>query len=102
MSQAANPFYLEAVATYGVSIRTCEDLAYVRKALLELHGYLKSYPEPDRRYGGGIGLQGGHGAGKTHLLAWLAQKSQELKHIQGTPLYGKADSPSLFDLYKQI
>ena len=100
-SQPTNPFQLEAVATYGDPLSTCENLEYMRRALGELNNYLMSYPDDHRRYGGAIGLAGGPGSGKTHLLSWLGDKARALTHIQAETIYGKADSDSLFDLYRE-
>ena len=97
-----NPFYLEAVATYGSSLHTCEDFGFMRVAQAELSNYLIEYQQTSARYGGAIALRGGHGSGKTHLLNWLGRKALELRHDEPSIIYGKADSPSLFDLYKQL
>jgi predicted CopG family antitoxin len=102
-SQPSNPFHPEAVATYGQVIKTCENLGYMQTALEELNQYLISYPAATaRRYGAAIGLRGGHGSGKTHLLMWLAEKARNLSSIQPIVLYAKADRASFADLYTQL
>lgn len=99
----SNPFHPEAVATYGQVIRTCENLGYMGTALEQLTQYLINYPSAaDRRYGAAIGLRGGHGSGKTHLLMWLAEKAKNLSTIQPIVLYAKADRASFADLYTQL
>src|SRR5262249_24744770 len=97
-----NPFSLEAVATYGVTPRTSVDLKYMRDAEKELLDNLSAFPDPTLRYGGAIGLSGGHGSGKTHLLSWLAARPQPLRNIKPNVVYGKVDSTNPFDLYKQL
>jgi predicted CopG family antitoxin len=98
-----NPFHPEAVATYGQIVKTCEDLGYMGPALEEVHQYLIEYPSAtERRYGAAIGLKGGHGSGKTHLLMWLAEKAKGLSSIQPIVLYAKADRASFADLYSQL
>ena len=98
-----NPFPLEAVATYGAALRTCEDLAYMQTCRDQLNEHLIKYEKSESRYGCTIGLQGGHGSGKTHLLTWLGQQAAAL--TSSNPflvLYAKADRASFFDLYSQI
>jgi hypothetical protein len=97
-----NPFPLEAVATYGTSLPTSVALAYMRAPEKELVDYVTAYPDPELRYGGAIGLAGGHGSGKTHLLTSLPPKFGPLQSIQVRFLYAKADSANMFDLYKQL
>jgi hypothetical protein len=103
VTAAPNPFHPEAVATYGQVVRTCEDLGYMGPALEELNQYLIDYPEgAGRRYGAAIGVKGGHGSGKTHLLMWLAEKAKNRSKIQPVVLYAKADRASFADLYSQL
>jgi hypothetical protein len=103
MTRPSNPFHPEAVATYGQVIKTSEGLGYMSTPLEELTNYLINYPAAgDRRYGAAIGLRGGHGSGKTHLLMWLAEKAGSLSSIQPIVLYAKADRASFADLYTQL
>jgi chorismate mutase len=97
-----NPFHIEAVATYGSVVQTCANLDYIRRAEDELKQYLQHYTLSDKRYGAAIGLQGGHGSGKTHLLMWLARSAENLTNIRPVVLYAKADRASIFDLYTQM
>lgn len=98
-----NPFPAEAVSTYG-GARAVDvaDLAYMRVLHDELSRYLAAYPRDDTRFGGAIGLRGGHGAGKTHVLGWLADTLRGTRAIGGTVLYAKCDSMRFFDLYRQL
>jgi AAA domain-containing protein len=98
----ANPFPLEAVAVFGATLPTSDDITYMGNARSELVSYLSTYPVVSSRHGGAIGLTGPHGSGKTHLLNWLAHKAREHRTIRATVLYAKADSASLFDLYRQL
>ena len=99
----SNPFDIEAVATYGEILLSCDDLKYMRDVADELFAYLKAYPNPARRYGGTLGLVGGHGSGKTHLLSRLADYAgPESRWSNSTVLYAKADSANLFDIYGQF
>jgi len=98
----ANPFPLEAVATYGQALQTCEELGFMAMALEQLENYLGDYPVEERRYGGAVGFAGGHGSGKTHLLMWLAQRAQGLVSLRPVVLYAKADSSRMFDVFKQL
>ena len=102
MSVKVNPFHIEAVATYGAVVRTCSNLEYMRLAGDQLNQYLISYTDTDKRYGAAIGLVGGHGSGKTHLLMWLSQSAESLTQIRPVILYAKADRSSIFDLYMQM
>src|SRR5712671_6513169 len=95
----SNPFHLEAVATYGQILTTCRDLGYMQDPLEQLNSYLAHYFPSTARYGGAIGLHGGHGSGKTHLLNWLAQEARERQRIRPVVVYAKADHSSFFDLY---
>jgi hypothetical protein len=95
-----NPFHLEAVATFGQMLRTCTDLGYMQRPLEELNSYLNQYHRS--RYGGTIGLAGGHGSGKTHLLNWLSQEASNRQYINPVVVYAKADHASFFDLYLQV
>jgi len=97
-----NPFPIEAVATYGAALRTCEDLSYMQACRDQLNEYLIQYEKSETRYGCSIGLSGGHGSGKTHLLSWLAQQAAALTVSRPVVLYAKADRASFFDLYTQI
>src|SRR5712692_559597 len=97
-----NPFPLEAVATYGRLGHHYENLAYVDQATNELQSYLIAYPRTDLRYGGAIGLQGGHGSGKTHVLNAIKAKADLYQTQRPIVLYGKADRSSFFDLYSQL
>jgi hypothetical protein len=97
-----NPFQLEAVATYGQELRTCEGLSYMQASYEHLFSYLEAYPVANNSFGACIGLAGAHGSGKTHLLAWLSQKAHSSESLRVSVVYAKADSPSLVDLYKQI
>jgi hypothetical protein len=96
-----NPFYLEAVATFGVPVRTCDHLHYMQAAGNYLDDYLTKFEEPDKRYGGAIPLRGTHGSGKTHLLSWLGRASERPRSAP-TVLYAKADRASFFDLFSQM
>jgi hypothetical protein len=97
-----NPFPLEAVATYGSKITNNAKLKYVIDAEGELSSYLEKYPVPAARSGGGIAIQGGHGSGKTHLLAWLGQSARAYASIRASVAYVKCDSSNFFELYRQI
>ncbi len=68
----------------------------------ELDAYLSHYPHPAKRYGGAIGVRGGHGSGKTHLAMWLGQRAEHITTINTQVLYAKADAPSLFAVYRQL
>lgn len=98
----ANPFPAEAVATYGTAGITCTSLEYMLSVQRELNQYLTAYSLDKDRYGGAIGLRGGHGSGKTHVLAWLAESMHGAKSIRGTVTYGKCDSSKFFDLCYQL
>jgi hypothetical protein len=102
MSKQLNPFPAEAVATFGKRHITCDALSYLLVVGGELNGYLTAYPRENARYGGAIALTGRHGSGKTHVLDWLASIVTTAKSIRGTTLYGKCDSGSIFDLYRQF
>jgi hypothetical protein len=102
MSVKANPFHIEAVATYGNIVRTATNLDYMRRAGDELTQYLVAYPDSKKRYGAAVGLRGGHGSGKTHLLMWLSEQAIALQKIQPIVLYAKADRSTMFDLYTQM
>src|SRR5262245_16896816 len=97
-----NPFPPQAVATFGQEIPITASLAYMRPAEEELRSYLRDFPRADRRWGGAIGLRGGHGSGKTHLLARLANITRGLKSAAAAVLYAKVDSPIFFNLYIQL
>lgn len=94
-----NPFPLEAVATWGRPLVASARLRYMELPKAEVDSYLTAYPMESQRYGGAIGVRGGHGSGKTHLAIWLGQKAREAKSLEPEVLYAKADSSSLFDLY---
>lgn len=68
----------------------------------ELTQYLTAYSLDNDRYGGAIGLRGGHGSGKTHVLAWLAESMHGAKSIRGTVTYGKCGSSKFFNLCYQL
>ena len=102
VSVANNPFPAEAVATYGKSQITCDSTNYMRLLRAELSGYLTAYAGEENRYGGGLGLRGDHGSGKTHVLTWLAAELHGTRTIRGRVLYGKCDSSRIFDLYRQL
>src|ERR1017187_796483 len=97
-----NPFPLDAVATYGGVLDTCDGLAYMQECRDHLNEYLVKYEKSGTRYGCSIGLRGGHGSGKTHLLSWLGQQAAALTVSRPVVLYAKADRASFFDLYTQI
>jgi hypothetical protein len=101
MTSTRNPFAAEAVATYGKPRPTCEDLQYMAKVGSELRDYLAAHPS-ESRYGAAIGLRGEHGSGKTHILNWLGETARASQKIRSTVLYGKCDSSSFFDLYRQF
>ena len=96
---AENPFPRQAVATYGMGALTTENFSYMLNAESELNSYFEAHPLSNRRFGGGLGLNGGHGYGKTHLLMWLAKKAHQLTTADTTLAYAKADTASFFDLY---
>lgn len=98
----SNPFDIDAVATYGEALRGADDLEYMRNVMGKLDDYLRTFPDSGRRYGGALGLIGGHGSGKTHLLSRIAERARELASIRVTVVYAKADSSSMFDLYHQF
>lgn len=97
-----NPFPLEAVATYGKVVKSFDELRYIQTPITELTSYLESYPQSAKRYGAAIGLRGGHGSGKTHLLIRLSEKASEFKSIDPLVLYAKADKANFYDLYFQL
>jgi hypothetical protein len=96
-----NPFPAEAVATYGKPQTSCVSLGYMSQLGKELNEYLRVHPT-DTRYGGAVGLKGAHGSGKTHILTWLGDTARQSKKIRSTVFYGKCDSSSFFDLYRQF
>ena len=98
----ANPFPIEAVATFGEALRSADGLQYVREITGLLEAYLSAFPDSQKRYGGALGLVGGHGSGKTHMLSLLADRGSELAEAGATVLYAKADTASLSDLYHQL
>lgn len=100
-TKPTNPYPRQAVATYGQALRTCE-LACMRRPSEELDSYLREHQVLERRYGGAIGIRGGHGSGKTHILGWLAERARAVTRACPTVLYAKADSTRLFDLYRQL
>jgi hypothetical protein len=97
-----NPFPAEAVVSFGTASLKSADLTYMRNADAELTAYIRAHPLENLRYGGAIGVRGGHGSGKTHLLTWLAGRLQASTAIRGAVLYGKCDSSRLSDLYRQL
>jgi len=97
-----NPFPLEAVATYGKIVKSFDQLRYMETPLTELTSYLECYPQSAKRYGAAIGLRGGHGSGKTHLLIRLAERAREFQAISPVVLYAKADKANFYDLYFQL
>ena len=97
-----NPFPLEAVATYGKIVKSCDELKYMNAPLQELTDYLRAYSESSQRYGAAIGLRGGHGSGKTHLLIRLAEIARDFESIDVDVLYAKADKANFYDLYFQL
>ena len=97
-----NPFPLEAVATYGKVVKSFDELGYMEPPLTELTGYLECYPQSAKRYGAAIGLRGGHGSGKTHLLIRLAERAKQFQAISPVVLYAKADKANFYDLYFQL
>jgi len=99
---ASNPFPAEAFATYGTAGITCVSLKYMLSVQRELNQYLTAYSLDKDRYGAAIGLRGGHGSGKTHVLAWLAESMHGAKSIRGTATYGKCDTSKFFDLCYQL
>lgn len=101
-TRPTNPFPLEAVATWGQAIKTCEELAYLEEPRDELDDYLSAYPDAARRYGGAVGIRGGHGSGKTHLAMWLAERAHGFRTLEPEVLYAKADVASLFAVYRQF
>ena len=97
-----NIFPIEAVATFGLQLRTYDGFQYMQRCQELLDEYLFKYEKRATRYGGAIGLKGAHGSGKTHLLSWIAQKAGERKTNRPCVCYAKADTPNFFDLYVQI
>lgn len=97
---AVNPFPARAVSTYGVTSPNLE-LEYATTAYRHLERYLLWYHDSRRSHAGAIGISGEFGEGKTHLLNWLAEQA---RRGEPTPsvIYGKADTSSLFDVYKQL
>lgn len=100
--EPTNPFPAQAVATYGTELKTNAELRYLNEAAAHLGEYLSSYDNPGRRYGAAVGLRGGHGSGKTHLLMWLAAQARGMRNIQAEVLYAKADKASFYDIYSQL
>src|SRR5262249_37310325 len=99
----SNPFPVEAVAIYGrLPLATYEELNYFSVVRDELLIYLSSYVDSNIRYGGAIGLSGGHGSGKTHLLNWIERQALATRQISPLVAYAKADSDSFFDLYTAL
>lgn len=98
----SNPFDLQAVATYGQVARSVDHLEYVRAVLYEAENYLKSFPDVTKRFGGGIGLVGGHGSGKTHLLTRIGQHVSSFGTITASVLYAKADTTSMFEVLREF
>ena len=68
ISSVSNPFPAEAVATFGKARITCDTLKYMVEMREELSRYLTAYPRDDARFGGAIGLSGGHGSGKHQVF----------------------------------
>ena len=101
-ASVSNPFPEEAVSTYGTAGITCSNLEYMLQVQHKLQQYLTAYPLDKERFGGAIGLRGGHGSGKTHVLGWLADYLRGARSIRGTVIYGKCDSSRFFDLCHQL
>src|SRR5215472_11207016 len=97
-----NPFPAEAVATFSEPVTTCSSLSYMRAVQQQLFDYLQAYTIESNRYGRAVGLRGGHGAGKTHMLGWVAETLRGAKTIRGTVFYGKCDSNRYSDLIYQL
>ena len=98
-----NPFDVEAVATFGETLRSCDTFGYMSDVKALLEQYLSAHPDPQRRYGGALGLKGGHGSGKTHLLSRIkAWALEEKKWTDPTVLYAKADTSSFFSVYTDL
>jgi hypothetical protein len=104
MDYLENPFPREAVSTFGKQKkRITAPLSYLPKATRLVDDYLISYPKQDKRYGGGIGIRGGHGSGKTHLLNYQAEHIGEFTRVKRVTIaYAKADTNRFFDLHKQF
>jgi hypothetical protein len=49
-----------------------------------------------------LALSGGHGCGKTFLVSWLSREAEEIRTRPSQTLYGKADTSSVPDLYRQF
>jgi hypothetical protein len=47
-------------------------------------------------------VSGGHGSGKTFLLAWLLGEAAKIKYSRSQTVYAKADNQSLPDVYRQF
>ncbi len=97
-----NPFPAEAVATFGAALTTCETLGYIMAVESELSAYLRSYVNDPAGAGASVSIAGGHGAGKTHALGWLAQRLAANASIRGESVYVKCDSSQFFDAYTQV
>lgn len=93
-----NPFPAKAVTTFGSTDMKFADLAFMRRSHRVLLDYLKAYPAE----GPTLALSGGHGTGKTYLLAWLAAQATELQSAPARLLYAKTNGPDLVEAYREL
>ena len=95
-----NPFPVFAVCRYSEDgIPTAMTASFAR-AQDFLRSYLQAIEQGDHLPHSPLSIRGGHGAGKTHLLAHLGFQMREAR-ADSTRLYALAESSTL-ELYKQL
>ena len=97
-TQVSNPFPSMPVCSYGDERFPTLLSASIRSAEQALDRYLTDYD--DHPFGGTIGVRGGHGSGKTHLLSYLSAKMRE-RRSDSTCLYARNEGDR-YELYKQL
>lgn len=106
MTMQENPFPALAVSTFAMRPVATAELTYMSEAAEYLEQYLVHYYQAGISSAGAVGLVGSYGEGKTHLLNWIGMRATDWEPVKGVSrpnvAYGKADSASFFDIYKQL
>jgi hypothetical protein len=97
-----NPFLKQAVARFGDRLKTCAPLSYMTPIENAVAAFLRAQDRTSEHESSPIAITGGHGSGKTHLLTWLAAQIESISSANASCLYGKADSDSFVDLYREL
>jgi predicted ATPase len=95
-----NPFPVVPVCLYSEDGLPTAVTASFARAQDVLRSYLQTIEREDHSHHSPLSIRGGHGAGKTHLLAHLGFQMREAR-ADSTRLYARAESSTL-ELYKQL